>query len=145
MNAYSELWGKLAVKAYRERFVSAQAKRAIPAQIRALIERAGITQGELAERAGITQGVISRAANPNYGNLTLNTIIRIAAGLDVAFVGQFVPFSELARWFLAFSDERLGSIPTFEQENDKIASIDREQSPVESTAQEEAMTSKDNR
>ena len=47
----------------------------------------------LAERSGLTQGAISRALNLTV-NL-VNTIIRIASGFDVAFVGRFVPFSEL--------------------------------------------------
>ncbi len=58
----------------------------------------GLNQQDLARSSGISQGQISRAIDPSYGNLTLNTIIRLAAGFDVAFVGRFVPFSELARW-----------------------------------------------
>ena len=53
--------------------------------------------------------------NPNYGNLTLNTLIRIAAGFDVAFIGHLVPFSELGRWFINLSEAT--NIPSFEQEN----------------------------
>ncbi len=106
MSTFSQLWMKLAKsKKYREEFVASQVKRGIPFQIRAMIKRSGLAQEEIASRAGITQGVISRAANPDYGNLTLNTLIRIAAGFDVAFVGKFVPFSELGRWFVDLSEE----------------------------------------
>lgn len=105
MTTFKTLWQKLREsKKYRERFVEAQVKRGIPAQIRALMKQHELSQEELAKRAGLTQGVISRAANPSYGNLTLNTIIRVAAGLDVAFVGRFVPFSELTRYFENFSE-----------------------------------------
>jgi transcriptional regulator with XRE-family HTH domain len=120
MNIFSNLWGKLAKsKRYREEFVAAQVKRGIPFQARALLKaREGWTQETLAERAGLTQGVVSRALNPNYGNLTLNTIIRIAAGFDVAFIGRFVPFSELENWFANMSEETV-QVPTFEEEQAK--------------------------
>ncbi|MGH7829462.1 MAG: helix-turn-helix domain-containing protein, partial [Candidatus Binatia bacterium] len=96
MNMFSEVWHKLAKsKKYREEFVAAQLKRGIPFQARALLKNRKWSQEILAEKSGLTQGVVSRALSPNYGNLTLNTIIRIAAGFDVAFVGKFVPFTAL--------------------------------------------------
>lgn len=116
MSAFRQLWKKLAKsKRYREEFVGAQVKSGIPFQIRRLMKHKGLTQQELASRAGINQGVVSRAADPENGNLTLNTIIRIAAGFDVAFIGRFVPFSELGRWFLNLSEE--SEIRTFVEEN----------------------------
>jgi transcriptional regulator with XRE-family HTH domain len=78
------------------------------------------SQERLAFESDLTQGVISRAANPDYGNLTLNTIIRIAAGLDVAFVGKFVPFSELGKWFTTLSEEAV-SVKSFEEEDKEIS------------------------
>jgi transcriptional regulator with XRE-family HTH domain len=118
MSIISNLWEKFAKsKKYREEFVAAQAKRGIPFQARALLKaRRGWTQQTLAEKSGLTQGVVSRALNPNYGNLTLNTIVRIAAGFDVAFIGMFVPFSELERWFQNMSEESV-QVATFEEEN----------------------------
>lgn len=117
MSAFEQLWKKLARnKRYREEFVAAQVKRGIPFQIRALMKTLGLSQEALATRARLSQGVVSRAANPTYGNLTLNTIIRIAAGFDVAFVGRFVPFSELDRWFTDLSEDSL-RIKTFTEEN----------------------------
>ncbi len=117
MNTVSSLWKKFAKsKKYREEFVAAQVKRGIPFQARAILKsREGWKQETLAERARLTQGAVSRALNPNYGNLTLNTIIRIAAGFDVAFVGKFVPFSELEKWFENMSEESL-QVPTFDEE-----------------------------
>lgn len=120
MNTFGELWGKLrASKEYREGLVASQLKRGIPFQIRQLIKDSGLSQEQLADRAGISQGVVSRAANPNYGNLTLNTLIRMAAGFDVAFMGKFVPFSELGRWFVDLSEDAV-HVETFEQEDRKF-------------------------
>jgi transcriptional regulator with XRE-family HTH domain len=110
-------WEKLAKsKRYREEFVGAALKRSIPFQIRALRKKLEVSQAQLAERANITQGVISRAEDPNYGNLTFNTVIRIAAGFDLAFVGQFVPFSELVKWLENLSEDQF-DIPTFKEQN----------------------------
>ena len=120
MNAFEQLWSKFArSKKYREEFVAAQVKRGIPFQIRAMLRSSGLPQDEIASRAGLTQGVVSRAANPDYGNLTLNTLIRIAAGFDVAFIGKFVPFSELGRWFIDLSKESV-NVKSFGQEDSDI-------------------------
>ena len=119
------LWNKLSgSKAYREEFVAAQAKRAIPFQISALMDRQALTQKELAKRAKLTQGVISRAADPGYGNLTLNTIIRVAAGFDVAFIGKFVPFSDLVTFFDLLSGDELANVPSFNEELDRSIAQD---------------------
>lgn len=130
MNTFSELWRKLrGSKKYREHFVEAQVKQAIPYQIRALMKAKALTQTELAERSGLTQGAVSRAANPKYGNLSLNTLVRIAAGFDVAFVGRFVPFSELGRW-LDHLHEESTSVSTFTEENERLLTM-----PADDTAQ----------
>ena len=117
----SALWEKLRNKRYREAFVADATRRAIPFQIRALMRAKGVSQKELAERSGLTQGVISRVANPAYGKLTLNTIIRVAAGFDVAFVGRFVPFSKLHEYVGNLSDEALVNVPSFEEEDARDA------------------------
>lgn len=123
MNTLKELWRKLRKsKKYREEFVASQLKRGIPFQIRTLMKQRGLSQEELASRANLSQGVVSRAANPNYGNLTLNTIIRIAAGFDVAFIGRFVPFSELGRWFTDLSEESVRA-EGFEEEDAAFAKL----------------------
>jgi transcriptional regulator with XRE-family HTH domain len=123
MNTHSDLWQKLRNKEYRENFAALQLKRGVPFQIRALLKERGWTQEQLAEQASLTQGVVSRAQNPDYGNLTINTISRVAAGFDVAFVGRFVPFSELIDWFENLSEES-GSIETFDREYSRIIRSD---------------------
>lgn len=125
----SELWPKLKrSKRYREEFVAQHAKQAVPFQISALLKKFKLTQAELASRAGVTQGVISRAADPSYGNLTLNTLVRIAAGFDVAFVGRFVAFSELPKWFDRLSEESF-TVPSFDEE-DAVVETEVQAPPV---------------
>ena len=113
----SKQWNKLREKLYRQHFVEAQVKRGVPFQMKALLKKQKLSQAELADRAGLTQGAVSRALNPNYGNLTLNTIIRIAAGFDVAFVGLFVPFSKLLDYSDSLSEEGAADVPSFVEED----------------------------
>lgn len=116
MNTFKNLWRKLSgSKKYREEFVGAFLKRAIPLQIRILRKQHNWSQERLALQSSLTQGVISRAEDPNYGNLTFNTVIRIAAGFDCAFVGKFVPFSELAHFSEELSEDVL-FVPSFSDE-----------------------------
>lgn len=107
MSTFLELWANLKSKKYREHFVGAQVKRAIPAQIRVLMADQKLTQAQLAGRASVSQGTISRAMDMSYGDLSLNTVVKIAAGLDVAFIGRFVPFSELTRWFDQWTEDTM--------------------------------------
>lgn len=120
MNTPSRLWKQLRKGGrYRGEFVAAFVKKLIPLQIRRLLKQFEMSQETLAERSGLTQGVVSRAANVDYGNLTLNTIVRIAAGFDVAFIGTFVSFTEFEQWVDKFSEDSL-FIKTFEDEDNAI-------------------------
>ena len=123
MNAPSKIWHKLGKKKeYREAFVASQLKRGIPAQIRVMLRQRGWTQEDLAQRSGLTQGAISRASDPDYGNLTFNNALRIAAGFDVAFVGRFVPFSELAKWYDEVSDQSL-AVASFDNDDSTASGL----------------------
>ena len=120
MSALSSLWEKLSrSKEYRESFAASVAKRIIPLQIRILRKQRGPewSQARLAKESKLTQGVVSRAEDPDYGNLTLNTLVRIAAGFDCAFIGRFAPFSEVGMWYTKLSDERSLEVPSFEEES----------------------------
>jgi len=115
----SELWRKLSNRKYRAAFARTQFKRLVPLQIQTLRKQRGWSQEELAEKANLTQGVISRAEDQDYGNLTVNTILSVAEGLDVAFVGRFVPFSELDRWYVKLSKETM-RVPSFDEESEAM-------------------------
>ena len=118
---FNQLWNKLTKsKKYRSAFARAQFKRLVPFQIRALRKQRGWSQELLAINANMTQGVISRAEDSDYGNLTVNTILSIAEGFDVVFVGKFVPYSEFVCWYENLS-ETLPPIPSFEEEEAQIA------------------------
>jgi transcriptional regulator with XRE-family HTH domain len=119
MNIFRRMWKKLMVdKQYREEYAIAMLKRMIPYQTRAIRKKRGWSQAQLAEAANLTQGVISRAEDPDYGNLTLTTIGRIAAGYDLAVIVRFVSFSDLVRFSETLSEQEFRAIPTFAEDHE---------------------------
>jgi transcriptional regulator with XRE-family HTH domain len=119
-------WSKLArSKRYRGQFISATSRRAFAFQLRSIMKRRGLSQGKLAEMSGLTQGVISRAADPNYGKLTVTIKAKIANGLDMAYIGTLVPFSEAEKWISGLSEDAV-QVPTFEEENEALEKAERE-------------------
>ena len=124
MTTFSSLWTKLRNKKFRRAFATTQLKQGVPFQINAMRVAFGWTQQELAKRSGLPQGTISRAENLNYGDLSFNTVLQIAEGFDVAFVGKFVPFSELARWYVDLPEQSF-RLPTFTEEDAREAAIRR--------------------
>jgi transcriptional regulator with XRE-family HTH domain len=114
VNVLSNLREKLdQSKRYRESWAASIVKRMLPLQIRVLRREREWSQADLAKKAELTQGVISRAENPNYGNLSVNTLVRIAAGFDCAFIGRFVPFSELGKWYTSVTEDKALEVPSF--------------------------------
>jgi hypothetical protein len=113
----SKLWTKLSgSKSYREALVASQLKRGLPFQARSMRKERGWSQAHLAEKSELTQGVVSRAEDPDYGNLTFNTVLRVAAGHDVAVICKFVSFSEFAKWYVSFSEDSV-QVPSFGEED----------------------------
>jgi transcriptional regulator with XRE-family HTH domain len=117
VNALSKLREKLdRSKRYRESFAASVVKRMVPLQIRVLRKQHEWSQARLAKESNLTQGAISRAEDPDYGNLTINTLVRIASGFDCAFMGRFVPLSELGKWYTRLEDERALRVPSFAED-----------------------------
>jgi transcriptional regulator with XRE-family HTH domain len=102
-------------KAYREAYVSEHVKTSVPLQMRHLREQRELTQAQLAELAKTTQTVISRLEDPNYGNLTLNSLLKIASAFDIGLLVKFVPFSRLLLEFQDLSPKAL-SVKSFIEE-----------------------------
>ena len=118
MNALSSLWEKLTrSKKYRDGFAAATVKRIVPLQIRVLRKQRGWSQSQLATESKLTQGVISRAEDPDYGNLTVNTLVRIGTGFDCVFVGRYIPYSDFAKWYVDLGDEKKLEVASFEDDS----------------------------
>src|SRR5436190_437018 len=77
---------------FRHAYMADQVRSMAAFQIRALREQPGRqwSQEELAAKAGTGQSVISRIENPDYGRLTIQTLIEMAVAFDVALLVQFV-------------------------------------------------------
>jgi transcriptional regulator with XRE-family HTH domain len=102
-------------KRYRDAFVSEHINEGISFQIRALRKNNGWTQKQLAKQTGMAQERISVAENPNYSRFNITTLKRIASAFDVAFIGRFVPISELVNWEFNLSSETLAPV-SFEED-----------------------------
>lgn len=82
-------------KDYRDAFVDEHISSGLARQIRAIREKYGWTQQELAERTGKAQETISQLENPDYGRFTLKTLKTLASAFDLALMVNFVSLSEL--------------------------------------------------
>jgi transcriptional regulator with XRE-family HTH domain len=93
-----KIWKKMADKEYRDNYVAAHLSNTISAQIFMLREENGWTQKQLADKAHMGQSRISALEDPNYENVEISTLKRLASAFDVALTVRFVPFSELVEW-----------------------------------------------
>jgi transcriptional regulator with XRE-family HTH domain len=95
MNLREKLLKKLEDKEYRDAFVAEQIYSRLPLKIRGLREDRELTQKELGEKAGMAQAWVSKLEDPNYGKLTISTLLKIASACDVGLYVDFVPFSHV--------------------------------------------------
>ncbi len=93
-NDLKRLQAKLHSKEYRESYVENHVRRWLAAQIRILREQEGRnwTQKNLAAKLGKPQSAVSRLEDPDYGKMTVSTLLELAAAFDVALAVRFVDF-----------------------------------------------------
>ncbi|GEM_PF-1176707 len=119
VSSKARLLRKLQDKAYRDAFVNERVKTLVPIQINTLRKQKRKSQKELAKLANTKQSAISRAENPNYGNLSINTLLDIAHGLDVGLLIKFAPFTRLLTEFEDLAPEAL-FVKDFESEEKEL-------------------------
>lgn len=83
---------KLGKKAYRDVYIDKQVRVWISRQIRVLREQRGWSQTEFARICGKPQSVISRLEDPDYGKVSLQTLLDIRSAFDVGLQVRFVDF-----------------------------------------------------
>lgn len=98
---------KLTNKSYRHSWVQESIKMALPFQIQANREKREWSQEELGGRAGMLRNAVSRLESVEYGNLTINTLLRLAQAFDCGLLVKFVPFSRLVGEFEDVSPQAL--------------------------------------
>ncbi len=96
---------KLANKDYRDAYVSGQLRVWLADQVRAL--RGDLSQAEFGELIGKPQTVVSRLEDPDYGKLTLQTLLEVASKLDVALIVRFVDHATFLQVTNDFSEAAL--------------------------------------
>ena len=82
-------------KEYRDAFVAEQIFSRLPLKIRSIREEQELTQRQLGELADMAQTWVSKLEDPNYGKLTISTLLKLAAAFDVGLHVDFVPFSKV--------------------------------------------------
>jgi len=113
MNSVREqLARKLQDKEYRDAFVSEQIFSGLPLKIHALREQRHLSQKQLGEKAGVAQAWISKLEDPNYGKLTISTLLRLASAFDVGLEVDFVPFAKALEAAVNVSPEWF-EVPSF--------------------------------
>src|SRR5947209_4601512 len=102
-----KIWKRMTDKEYRDSYVAAHISNTVASQILMLREARGWTQKELAEKADMAQSRISTLEDPNYENIEVGTLRRLASAFDVGLTVRFAPFSEVATWAAELSTEML--------------------------------------
>jgi transcriptional regulator with XRE-family HTH domain len=98
---------KLTDKEYRHAWTEESIKMLVPYQIQANREKRDWSQAILGRESNMLQNAISRLESMDYGNLTINTLLRLAYGFDCGLLVKFVPFSRLVQEFEDVSPEAL--------------------------------------
>jgi len=92
---------KLGDREFRHGYLEDQVRTNIAFQIHALRNQRGWTQQQLAERTGKPPSGISRLEDPDYGKVSLTTLLQIAEAFDVALLVQFAEWDD---WLQRMAD-----------------------------------------
>lgn len=97
MNALAHKLKRFADKEYRDGYLNTHVRGSIAYQIRAVRHKLGLSQIALAKRTNKTQSVISRLESDEYGQMSLQTLLDVASGFEVALLVRFVSYPEFLR------------------------------------------------
>jgi transcriptional regulator with XRE-family HTH domain len=92
-NISKKLLEKLRKKPYRHAYMAEHIRRGIAYQIRALRAARNWNQGVFAKHLGKPQSVVCRLEDPDYGKVTIQTLLEVANVFDVALEIKFSSYS----------------------------------------------------
>lgn len=88
---------KLLDREYRDAYLESHVKSSIAYQIQALREKTRLSQADFGALIGKPQSVVSRLENTEYGALNVNTLLEIAAALEIGLQVRFADFETVIR------------------------------------------------
>ena len=94
----------------RESYVRSKPNVLIPSQIRSLRQRRGMKQCDLGVEADMKQARISALERIGESNLSIETLIRLAAAFRTGLIVKFAPHSEMLDWENSFSPDTFESV-----------------------------------
>jgi transcriptional regulator with XRE-family HTH domain len=100
---------------YRHAFVNERLRASVALQIRALRQARVMTQKELGDAIGMAQTWVSKLENPDYGKMTVATLLRLAEAFDTDLEIKFRPFSK-ALDSLPIQGREYFVVPSFDEE-----------------------------
>lgn len=106
-----KLLEELKDREYREEFLNASVRGGIAYQMQALRRQENCTQEEFAEKTGKKQSQIARLESTEYGGVSVQTLIDIAASLGIGLLVRFVDFAEMLERTEDMSDAALMATP----------------------------------
>ncbi len=110
---------------YRHTFVDERLRASVALQIRALRQARAMTQKELGDAIGMAQTWVSKLENPDYGKMTVATLLRLAEAFDTDLEIKFRPFSRTLD-SLPMQGSEYFTVPNFDEEfgSDELAPED---------------------
>lgn len=87
---------ELSDEAFRFAYLADQVRTGIAFQIKTMREQEerNWTQGELGEKMDKPQSTVARLENPDYGRVTVKTLLEVANSMDVGLLIQFVEWDD---------------------------------------------------
>ena len=89
-----QLLSSLTDEAYRRVFVQERVRSSVALQIQSLRVQRKMTQKQLGDAIGMAQTWVSKLENPEYGKMTVSTLLRLANEFDTDLEIKFRPFSK---------------------------------------------------
>ncbi len=116
ISAKTQLLNSFQGDEYRHAFLAEHVRAFIALQARALRQERKITQAQLGVLMGKAQAWISRLEDPDYGKVTVATLLELAEAFDTALVIRFATFSELLDRLVTLSPKDY-SVVSFKDDN----------------------------